>query len=240
MNDWLEPHPVWVVGHRGAPRKARENTLDSFDFAEAAGADAIEFDLQQTADGELVVFHDPEVEIGTAKHALREMHALDVGSLRLDSPFGEYRISTLEDVFDRYGPALRYVIEMKTTPRTDRRRAAERLTSVLETFAVARRCVVASFDADFLEKTKAKAPELAFSFLVDRAEALLGPRPATAAIGPRHDLVTEEWMSQARQGGLSVHPWTVDDPAEVERLAALGVASITSNDPEMVRRVLGG
>jgi len=239
MNEWLEPHPIWVVGHRGAPRKARENTFDSFDFAETAGADAIEFDTQQTRDGELVVFHDPDVAIGSARHALRDMHSLDLRSLRLDSPLGEYGIPTLERLFERYGASLRWVIEVKTTPRTDRPRVAARLSELVASFGVGRRCVVASFDADFLEKLHARDESLALSFLVDRSEALLGARPVTSAVGPRHDLVTAKWMSQARSGNLSVHPWTVDDPAEVERLVGLGVASITSNDVEMVRRVLG-
>ena len=51
MSDWKEPHPTWIVGHRGAPRRARENTLASFDFAESFRADAVELDLRQTRDG---------------------------------------------------------------------------------------------------------------------------------------------------------------------------------------------
>jgi len=120
MSEWKEPHPLWIVGHRGAPRRARENTLDSFDFAESEGADAIELDLQQTRDGELVVFHDDTLAIGAARHALRSMASIDVRGLTLDSPFGEYRIPTLDDVFQRYGREMRYILEIKVVPTTNR------------------------------------------------------------------------------------------------------------------------
>ncbi len=50
-----------VVGHRGSPTKALENTFESFDRAEADGADAFELDVRLTLDGEAVVQHDPEI-----------------------------------------------------------------------------------------------------------------------------------------------------------------------------------
>jgi glycerophosphoryl diester phosphodiesterase len=243
MNDWTSPHPLWVVGHRGAPRKARENTLESFDFAEFLGADAIEFDLQQTRDSELVVFHDDRIPIGTEMHSVREMIALDVLSLRLDSPFGEYRIPTFDQVLHRYGPAMRYLVEVKTTPSTNRVLAAKRVSDVIESYGIAGRCLVASFDADFLRKLRERDAGIALSFLFDHATALPsseGPGPLfppCEAVGPRADLVTPEFMAQAGAAGLSVNPWTVDEPEQVKSLAALGVASVTTNDCEMARRI---
>src|SRR5476649_2437137 len=50
-----------VVGHRGSPTKALENTFESFDRAEADGADAFELDVRLTLDGEAVVHHDAEI-----------------------------------------------------------------------------------------------------------------------------------------------------------------------------------
>src|SRR4029079_13494502 len=48
MNDWKQPHPTWIVGHRGAPRRARENTLESLDFAETFGVDGVDTDARPT------------------------------------------------------------------------------------------------------------------------------------------------------------------------------------------------
>src|SRR5437764_2744447 len=167
MNDWKEPHPVWIVGHRGAPRRAHENTLDSFDFAEAEGADAIELDVQQTRDGELVVFHDDAIPIGTERRPVRGMASIDVRDLRLESPFGEYRIPTLDEVLQRYGNTLRYVIEVKVTPSTDRRTAARRVTDLLSGFGLGPRCLVASFDANLLRQVDERGSDGARHYLVD-------------------------------------------------------------------------
>ncbi|HWC66289.1 MAG TPA: glycerophosphodiester phosphodiesterase [Thermoanaerobaculia bacterium] len=243
-SEWTSPHPLWVVGHRGSPRRARENTLDAFDFAEAEGADAVELDLQQTRDGELVVFHDDAIPIGSERHAVRSMAAIDVAALRLDTPFGEYRIPTLDDVFQRYGSGLRYILEVKVPPSTDRALAARRLGDVVAGFSLAGRCLAASFDADLLRRLRDRNAAIALSYLVDRPVPLPPPGeprgifPPCEAIGPRADLVDEAFVAAARRSGLSVHPWTADAPEEIERLAGLGVDSITTNDPQLALRIL--
>ena len=242
-SDWREPHPLWIVGHRGSPRRARENTLDSFDVAEAEGADAIELDLQQTRDGELVVFHDDAIPIGTETRAIRAMASIDVRGLILDSPFGEYRIPTIDDVFQRYGGALRYILEMKVNGATDRGLAARRIVDAAAGFRLSSRCLVASFDADFLRRV-ADRNGLAASYLFDRPVALPEPGqprgifPPCDAIGPRADFATEALIAGAARMGLSVHPWTIDAPEDIQAMAERGVASITTNDPELAKRVL--
>lgn len=243
-SDWTAPHPLWIVGHRGSPRRARENTLDSFDFAEAEGADAVELDLQQTRDGELVVFHDGAIPIGTETHPIRSMASIDVRALILDSPFGEYRIPTLGDVFQRYGSAIRYILEMKVGAGTDRALAARRVCDAVGGFALGARCLVASFDADFLRRVRERETGVAASYLFDRPVPLPAagePRgifPPCEAVGPRADLVDAAFLAAARGNGFSVHPWTADAPEEIERLAELGVDSITTNDPELAARIL--
>jgi glycerophosphoryl diester phosphodiesterase len=246
MSDWKTPHPLWVVGHRGSPRRARENTLDSFDFAEAEGADAIELDLQQTRDGELVVFHDDAIPIGTETHAIRAMASIDVRALILDSPFGEYRVATLDDVFQRFGSGFRYILEMKVNGATDRGLAARRICDAVAGFSVGPRCLVASFDADFLRRVSERDSGVAASYLFDRAVALPEPGqprgifPPCDAVGPRADFATETFVAAATRAGLTVHPWTLDAPEEIQGMAERGVASITTNDPELAVRILRG
>src|SRR5450631_1753854 len=71
MSEWKAPHGTWIVGHRGAPRRARENTIESLDFAESFHVDAVEFDVRQTRDGEAVLFHDEDVVLGTQRIPVR-------------------------------------------------------------------------------------------------------------------------------------------------------------------------
>jgi glycerophosphoryl diester phosphodiesterase len=246
VSDWKEPHRVWVVGHRGAPRRARENTLDSFDFAENLGADAIELDVRQTRDGEAVVFHDEQIQLGSQHLPVRSFTTREIERLVLPSEFGEYRIPKLEDVFHRYGSSLRYVIEIKTSLTTHRLTMARRVAHLASAFGVARRCVFASFDTEMLKLMREVDPSAATSFLFDRPVALPEPGrptplfPPVDAIGPSKELVTPYVVDQAARSGLSVHPWTADEEAEIRRLLGLGVASVTTNAPDVALRIRDG
>ena len=246
MSDWKKPHPIWIVGHRGAPRWARENTIESFDRAELFGADAIELDVRQTRDGEAVVFHDDAIVLGSQRVAVRGFTAREIEKLLLPSEFGEFRIPRLEEVFQRYGPGIRYVVEVKTSAQTQLGLMARRVGSLAGEYGLRARCLVASFDAEFLKKMREIDPELATSFLFDRPVALPEPGRATPqfppvdAIGPRRDLFTPSLQAQAGAAGLTVHPWTVDESEEIRRLIHAGVASVTTNAPDLAVRVRDG
>ena len=246
MNDWKEKHRVFVVGHRGAPRRGRENTLDSFDFAESLGVDAIEFDVRQTRDGEAVVFHDEQIQLGSQHLPVRSFTTREIEKLMLPSEFGEYRIPKLDEVFHRYGSALRYIVEIKISLSTHRLTMARRVAHLASVFGVVHRCVFASFDTEILKLLRDVDPSLALSFLFDHPVALPEPGrptplfPPVDAIGPAKELVTAYVMDQATRSGLSVHPWTADEEAEIRRLLALGVASVTTNAPDLAMRIRDG
>ena len=246
MSDWRQEHPVWVVGHRGAPRRARENTLDSFDFAESLRVDAVEFDLRQTRDGEAVVFHDEQIQLGNQRLPVKSFTAREIEKLLLPSEFGEYRIPKLEEVFHRYGSALRYIVEVKVASSTQRLVMARRIAHLASVFRVTSRCLVASFDAEMVKLVREVDPAIATSFLFDHPVALPEPGrptplfPPVDAIGPARELVTAYLMDQATRSGLSVHPWTADNDEEIRRLLTLGVASVTTNAPEVALRIRDG
>lgn len=246
MSLWKEPHRTWIVGHRGAPRRARENTLDSFDFAESFGVDAVEFDLRQTRDGEAVVFHDEDILLGTQRIPVRSFTSRELERLTLPSELGEYHVPRLEQVFHRYGSALSYIVEVKMGHGTQRGTMARRVASLARAYGVATRCLVASFDAEFLKRMREADPDFATSFLFDHPVALPAPGqpapifPPVDGIGPRRDLVTPALLASAAAAGLSVHPWTVDEENEIRRLLAERVASITTNAPDEAVRLRDG
>jgi glycerophosphoryl diester phosphodiesterase len=246
MSDWRSPHPTWIVGHRGAPRRARENTIESLDFAESFGVDAVEFDLHLTRDGEAVLFHDEEVVLGTQRIPMRTLTLRDLEKITLHSEFGDYRIPRLEQIFHRYGSALRYVVEVKTSAGMPLGTMARRIARLAGAYGVAPRCLVASFDAEFLKRMRETAPNLATSLLFERPTALpVDGQPAPLfppvdGIGPRRDLVTPTLLSQAAAAGLSVHPWTVDETDEIRELLRSGVASITTNAPDVALEIRAG
>src|SRR6476660_99150 len=108
---------VAVHGHRGARAMRPENTIPAFDYAIAAGVDALELDMSVTADGVLVVSHNPILEppvcTGPAKSAIRELKFAslarwDCGAARnpafpKQTPIAGVRIPTLDSVFELAG-----------------------------------------------------------------------------------------------------------------------------------------
>ncbi len=246
MSQWKEPHGTWIVGHRGAPRRARENTIDSLDFAESFHVDAVEFDVRQTRDGEAVLFHDEDVVLGTQRIPVRSFTWRELERLSIPSEFGEYRIPRLEQAFHRFGRNLRYVVEVKGGAGMQHGTMARRIAKLANAFGIADRCLVASFDAEFLKRMREAGPDIATSFLFDHPVALPSAAqptplfPPVDAIGPKKDLVSPALLAQAAVAGLSVHPWTVDDADEIRKLILSGVASITTNAPDEAILVRGG
>ena len=107
-----------IIAHRGASGDAPENTIAAFREAIRQGADAIEFDVQQTRDKKLAVFHDPWLHRTSngkgllGSKSLSHIKTLDAGSWH-DRKFTDQRIPTLEEVLDTFQDTTNYVIELK-------------------------------------------------------------------------------------------------------------------------------
>lgn len=115
-------YPFGIVCHRGANSIAPENTLPALECALAAGFDFIELDLHITADGEIVVIHDPMLDRTTngtgpvTQHTLADILTLDAGAW-FDPFFAGTCIPTLKEVLDllhRYDG--RAYLEFKSAP----------------------------------------------------------------------------------------------------------------------------
>jgi glycerophosphoryl diester phosphodiesterase len=241
-----------VLGHRGASAEAPENTLAAFRRAMELGADGFELDVWRCASGEAVVIHDEDAvrtgqsRLRVGRTTLPRLRELDVGRWRGELHRGE-RIPSLSEVLDAF-PSAVVNIEMKCGRVPDLGLARE-VARTLRQHRAEPRVVVSSFSAALLAAFRALAPDVAAGYLVApgtlwqaRASAAVRVlRPA--AIHPARQLVTPARMEAWKHAGLRVLVWTVDDPADVERLAALGVDAVVSNVPglarEAVRRATG-
>ncbi|WP_230086154.1 glycerophosphodiester phosphodiesterase [Halomonas sp. 328] len=116
-----------VIAHRGASGHAPEQTWPALEQALAVEADYLELDVQVTADGELVAFHDDDlarttgVEGAVGDFTLAELQALDAGGWfndafpeRADAAYAGARILSLDEIFARYGDSVRYYLETKS------------------------------------------------------------------------------------------------------------------------------
>jgi glycerophosphoryl diester phosphodiesterase len=263
-----------VIAHRGASGHAPEHTLAACDLAVAMGADFLEPDLQMTADGVLVAFHDATLDRtargpvdGAAtnvctgpirERTLAEIRSCDVGSWfnerypdRANPDFVGLRIPTLDELFERYGAAVRWYPETKNPDERlpGQPSMEEALLELLHAHdlrdaAVERgQVLIQSFSPASLRRIRELDPELPLVQLL-RAESVspetldaVLDEVATCAVGvgPNRALVDAPFMDAARARGLVVHPWTVNDPAEMDRLLALGVDGIFSDFPDVLR-----
>jgi len=224
-----------VIGHRGAPRRARENTFESFDWAEAEGADGFELDVRLTLDGEAVVHHDPDVLAGDRRHPLASVTLVELMALDLG---GGARVPTLRDVLFRYGAHdLLLLVEMKSCPTPRAGLLENRVAALLTEMHLLSRSVVLSFSADMLRRVKELEPGLTTCLNFDgsayRAPGRYLPElpRGCGAVGANVALAIPELFADAAAAGLPVHVWTVNDPARAAELARLGAASVITDVP---------
>jgi glycerophosphoryl diester phosphodiesterase len=236
-----------VLGHRGASADAPENTLAAFGLALEQGADGFELDVWRCGSGEVVVFHDEDARrvAGSAlripRASLAELRRLDVGSWRGERFRGE-RIPLLSEVLAAF-PAAVVNVEMKAARLGDPRLAVA-VARVLREQGATGRVVVSSFDHLLLAAFRLAAPGVALGLLFEGgpawearaalAERLLRP----PALHPQLGLVTPERARAWRARGRALHVWTVDDPADAERLCALGANAVITNGPRLVREAV--
>lgn len=229
-----------IVGHRGALDVAPENTIPAFEAALNAGADGVEFDVQRTVDGHLVIFHDADIDRvsdGTgmmSQMTLAELKALDVG-LYFDERYRWTRIPTLIEFFDwAKDNELLLFIELKEPYRYPD--IEQQVANLIREYDFVDRTQVRSFFHSGLLKINKVAPEIAIS------ELWLNHVPWFAeviykTVNLMYNDCTESIIKQFHEWDREVTAWVVDDPEESRKLKEWGIDCITTNNPERILKI---
>jgi glycerophosphoryl diester phosphodiesterase len=227
-----------VIAHRGASGRLPENTLPAYELAVELGADMIEVDLHRTRDGAIVVTHDEDLrglggagEIADA--TLAEVRALDAG--------GGARVPTLDELLDGFGARIALNLELKRGTRAEYEGLEAAALAALEARGLVERTLFSSFYDPVLARLRALSGAVRIGLLVSRrfpdGWAGRARRVGAEALHPELALVTPELVRAAHGEGLAVNVYTVDAPADLARLVALGVDGIFTNHPDRLRRV---
>lgn len=243
----LAPRPL-IIGHRGSPVHAPENTLASFAVAAAQGADAIEFDVKLSADGEVIVLHDATVDRttnGTGKAnrmTLASLQELDAGSWFSERFAGE-RIPTLDSVCAAFGQRLYLNIELTnyTSPFDP---LVPKTVAIVRKHGLQDRVVFSSFFPWNLARARRLLPETPCALLIGPgrqgrwliASALRSRR--YWALHPHFSLVTPTLVQQAHAASARVHVWTVNEDDDLRRMAEWGVDAVFTDDVARACRLL--
>lgn len=235
-----------LFAHRGYSSRAPENTLAAFAEARRAGIPGVELDVHRCATGELVVIHDHElgrlagVEGTVEKESWSSLRALDVGSSHSSAHAGE-RIPLLEEVFDLLGDQVYYDIEIKNRGDSEPGPLERDLVDLIHSRGLVGRCLVSSFNPYpirlFKSLDKAIPTAIIYSsergvpFVLRRGEGRFVSgcdvlKPDKRKMKPWPLFINQMVM------GYPVITWTVDDVDLAERLLALNITGIISNDPE--------
>lgn len=253
------PSPrVLKVAHRGGAGLAPENTLAAFNMGLAHGADFLELDIHMSKDGQLVVMHDALLERTTnasgevSDYTAAELAALDASARYSGANAPERQpVPTLDQVLALAKGRAAVQIEIKLRADKTRYPGIEaKLVELLRAQGMLDDVMVLSFDFPTLQKIKEIEPRLKTCALISTAYlqgvGRGGPEKVAeemAALGVEYVGVNHTWLSDALLAaltarGLQVGVWTVNDVETMRKFAAKGVAFITSDRPDLLRRVL--
>jgi glycerophosphoryl diester phosphodiesterase len=244
-----------VIAHRGASGHAPETTLAAYRLALQIGVDGIEADVHRLRDGTIVAMHDPDVKRTTnskgkiSKLTLAEIKALDAGAWfnnaypeKARPEYAGLKVPTLQEIIDLIRESsVELYMEIKD-PELYPEDLEYSLLSILHANQMAQRTHCISFSAKSIRKIKALNPSMHTGLLISRfsrnpIQAALEASADELAI--RYNLATPAVADAAHAKGLLFSVWTVDAPADLQRMIQLGADRIITNYPDRLNRLLG-
>lgn len=253
MNSSLSAEPI-IVAHRGASHDAPENTLAAFALAWERGAHAIECDVWATKDSELVCLHDRNTKrttgasLSVTDSTLAQLRKLDAGSWK-GPQWKDERIPTFTEVLSSTPVGQLVFAEIKGGLKV-----VPLLPKAIEDAGIdEKQVVVISFDKEVISAVKRTLQNLRALLLLDfkynmilqcwrpSIKTVLSDMHETGADGV--DLHAIEPASVAliesiRAVNGEVHVWTVNDIETAKRFCEIGVDSITTDNPTLIRELL--
>lgn len=230
-----------ITAHRGASGLAPENTLSAIHLALAQGADCCEIDIQETADGVVVLLHDDNLKKTTGIHrniwevTYAEIKQLDAGAW-FDPKFKGEPIPTLEQVLAAVPGRMKLNIELKINGHE--KHLIESAIAILERSDFIKDCVLTSFDFAAVQSVRQinSAIRIGYIFSTNPPESIF--QADCELLSVHKKLATQALIQKAHAHQKQVHVWTVNEPDEMQRFIELGVDSIITNWPGRLRALL--
>ena len=234
-----------LIAHRGDPSRGPENTLAGVRLALEAEPGFIEVDVHLSADGEVVVIHDADLERTTSgtgevsEHTLQQLRRLEAGGWYGPEFAGE-PIPTLPELWEAVGDRSRLAVELKGEGTgAVVGRWARGVTGSMPAFLSFRVEELRALKERFAQaELRVLAPEpLSDSATVARLLSLTGDLGCVGVSVPGPECPAHA-VGQIHERGLEVWVWTVDEPEQWGQLVRAGVDGIVTNNPLRLHKFL--
>lgn len=226
MHDQVKP---LKIGHRGAAGHAPENTLIALQKGIELGVDFVEFDVQRTNDGMLVLFHDRT--LGSLEPRRRRVSDLSWSSLQTVEIGPGQTIPTLRDALNHINGLTGAMIELKEE------HIADEVCQVVEEVGFIGPIIYASFWHKELLEIRNNRPSAKTLALIEGVPVNLtafAEEAGATHVGLALDCVTERYVSALHAKNLAVFVYTVDEPMDITWLSSISVDGIISNFPDRI------
>jgi glycerophosphoryl diester phosphodiesterase len=240
LRDLETEHRAAIIAHRGASERAPENSLSAIRLAIEAGADWVEIDVQETQDGEVVVFHDRDfMRLGGDPLPVREVKPEQLAQIDIGSAFhprfaGEAPI-TLDRALEFCGDRIGVLIELKFYG--GEQRLEERVIDVVERRGMGDQVMIMSLKRESVERFRALRPEWKLGLLSTLALGDL-TRFDVDFLAVNSRAATPRLLERARRTGRDVYVWTINEPAQISAMLSRGVDGIITDRPHEAFKVL--
>lgn len=258
VKEILDPaDKVYTIAHRGASGYAPENTIPAFELAINMDTDYIELDIQLTKDRVPVVIHDETINrttngTGYVKNfTLEELSKLDAGSwfneqypMFARDKYDGLRIPTLEEVFERFGKEVDYMIEIKDPALNPNIETI--LNEQIEKYKLSDHVSIHSFSEASLRRLHSINPEIPlyqivwYNIPVYKIPESYINRVKTYAVGisPNFQRINSSYVAQVKNSGLKIFPYTVNYQVNMDKAVVWGVDGVHTNFPDRFNEVI--
>ena len=235
--DWEDP--TQIIAHRGGAWVAPENTLAAFERGIADGADWLELDVQENADGTVVVEHDRDFMrvAGTPLDVWKATDAdfadLDIGSF-FAPEYADQRVPTLREVLELARGKVGVVVELKYYGHDVN--LEQKVVDLIEETGMADQIVVMSLKYDGVRKVAELRPDWTIGLLNAVAVGDL-TRLDVDFLALTANTTSRPLVRRIHRRGMQVYPWTVNDPVQMWVMMSRGVDGIITDRVALANRV---
>jgi len=231
---------VEIIAHRGASAAAPENTIIAVKLAIEDGADWVEVDVQETADGEVVVFHDSDfmklagIDLKIWDSTESDLKIIDVGKWFSPKFEGE-RVPKLGEVLDECKGKIGVNIELKSYGRDEQ--LEQRVAEIVQKRRMGSDVAIMSLKIDAVEKMKSLCPDWKVGLLMSVFAGELAKLDVDF-LAINASFASRELISKAHHLGREVYVWTVNDAPTMSAMMSRGIDGLITDEPALARSVL--